>query len=136
MLTWAFYGSDEKCARAQYAELVFLHSVGFAGHVVQSVASGARNVKTLFFMLEWLVQMAQNASLDTYTELVFLDSVGSAGHVLHWRCIRGMKRQHTIFHARIGLVQFPQNAHQETLRRPCVFTSGGIYGSLSAFWCI
>jgi hypothetical protein len=31
--------------------LRFLHSVGSAGHVVHSGASGARNVGTLFFML-------------------------------------------------------------------------------------
>jgi hypothetical protein len=47
-----------------------------------------------------------------------------------------MKSAHTIFHARVGLVRISQNARWETLRRTCVFASGGICGSGSAFWCV
>jgi hypothetical protein len=36
-----------------YVELVFLHPVGFVGHVVHSGASSMQNVNALFFMLRW-----------------------------------------------------------------------------------
>jgi hypothetical protein len=41
MLRWDRFRFDKKCARTRYAELVFLHPVGFAGYVVHSDASGA-----------------------------------------------------------------------------------------------
>jgi hypothetical protein len=47
MLGWDRYGLYKKCAGTHYAELVFLHRVGFAGHVVHSSVSGARNVDAL-----------------------------------------------------------------------------------------
>jgi hypothetical protein len=48
MLRWDRYGFDKKRVRTRYGELVFLHLVGSAGHVVHS---GARNIDALFFML-------------------------------------------------------------------------------------
>jgi hypothetical protein len=48
-------------------------------------------------------------------------------------CVLGPKCRHTIFHARVGPVGFPQNPRRDTLCRTCVFTSGGICGSHSAF---
>jgi hypothetical protein len=51
MLGWDWYGFNKKHAGIQYVELVSLHPVGSAGHVVDSSASRAQNIDTLFFML-------------------------------------------------------------------------------------
>jgi hypothetical protein len=40
MLGWSRSHFLKKCDGARYAELVFLHPMGSAGHVVHSVASG------------------------------------------------------------------------------------------------
>jgi hypothetical protein len=53
-LRWDQYGFDKKHFRTRCAELVsFLHSDGFAGHIVHFGASGARIVDTIFFKLGW-----------------------------------------------------------------------------------
>jgi hypothetical protein len=77
LLGWDRYGFDKKRTRIRYAELVFLHPVGSAGHFVQSVASAARNINALFFMFN------KKHAGTRYAELVFLHPVGSAGHVVH-----------------------------------------------------
>jgi hypothetical protein len=40
MLGWDRYGSNKKGTGTSYAELEFLHTVGYAAHVVLSSASG------------------------------------------------------------------------------------------------
>jgi hypothetical protein len=41
MLCWAQGGSEQMCDRTRYVELVFLHLMRYADHVLRSVVSGA-----------------------------------------------------------------------------------------------
>jgi hypothetical protein len=41
MLGWDHYGLDKKCTGTPYAELLFLHPIGFVGHIAHSGVSGA-----------------------------------------------------------------------------------------------
>jgi hypothetical protein len=70
--------------RRSYVEIVFLHSVGSAGHVVHCGASGAQNVDTLFLLLVWdQYRFLKEHAGTHYTKLMFLHSMGYAGHVVH-----------------------------------------------------
>jgi hypothetical protein len=84
MLGWDWFGFDEKRARTGYTELVFLHPVGSACHVVDSGASEAQKVDTLFFMPGWArCGFHEKSTRTRYTEVVFLHPIGYAGHVVH-----------------------------------------------------
>jgi hypothetical protein len=84
MLGWARRCFNKKHTGTRYIEAVFLHPVGYVGHVLHSGASGRRNINTLFFMLGWDQYGFDKKRTETrYTELVVFASVGSAGHVVN-----------------------------------------------------
>jgi hypothetical protein len=84
MLGWDQYGFEKKYIWTHYAELLFLHPVGSAGHVVPFGASGERIIDTLFFKLRWDRYGFDKKRFRTcYAELVFLHPVGCASHVVH-----------------------------------------------------
>jgi hypothetical protein len=47
LLWWDWFGFLKKCTWTCYIELMFLHPVGSARHIVHSGASGARNIDAL-----------------------------------------------------------------------------------------
>jgi hypothetical protein len=86
MLGWDWYGFDKKRARTRYAELLFLHLVGSAGHIMHFGVSGPRNVDATFFMPESArCDFNKKRAGTHYVEIVFFHPLGSAGHVVHSR---------------------------------------------------
>jgi hypothetical protein len=75
---------DSTLTGLHHAELVFLHPVGSAGHVVHLGASEVQNVNALFFMVGWgLYGFDKKRAGTRYADLVFLHPVGSAGYIVH-----------------------------------------------------
>jgi hypothetical protein len=138
MLGWDEYGLDKKCIGARYIEHMFLHPVGSVGHVVYSCASRAQNGDTLFFMLGFDFYGSDKKSDGTrYAKLVFLHLMGSAGHVVHSGAPEARNGDALFFMLGWDRYRFDKKKmHLVKLRRTYVFTSGGICGSHSAFWCV
>jgi hypothetical protein len=85
MLRCDWYRFHKKRARTRYTKHVFLHSVGFAGHVVHFGVSEARNIYAIFFMLGWAwYGFHKKCARTRFTKLVFLHPVGSAGQIVHF----------------------------------------------------
>jgi hypothetical protein len=72
LLGWDWCGFHKKRVGTNYDKIVFLHPVGYAGHVVHSGASEARKVGALFFMLVWNRYGFHKKRVETqYAKLVF-----------------------------------------------------------------
>jgi hypothetical protein len=69
-----------------------------------------------------------------YTEHVFLHPVGSVGSA--FRCIRARNIDILFFMLEWDRYRFQKKRTKTCYARTCVFASGGIYGSCSAFHCV
>jgi hypothetical protein len=99
LLLWTWCSFYKKRVETRYVQLVFFHPVGFAGHVVHSGASGERNVITLFFKLGWdQYNSTKSAPGHMTPNFSFCIRWDLRSHSA-FRCIQGMKRDHTIAHA-------------------------------------
>jgi hypothetical protein len=82
MVMWALCGFHKKCYGTRYAELVLLHLVWYAGHIVCSGAFGAWNIDALYLMLMWARCGSHKKWAETHhAELVFLHPLQYVGHV-------------------------------------------------------
>jgi hypothetical protein len=85
MLAWARCSFHKQRNGTRYAELVFLHPVGSAGHLVHSSASGPSNIDTLFLILRQVQYRFHKMRIGTrYAKHLLLHVVGYAGHVVHF----------------------------------------------------
>jgi hypothetical protein len=81
----------KKHARTHYTEIVFLHPVGYVGHVVDS--GGPRHeIDALFFRLGWaLCRLHKKGVRTRYTKIVLLHQVGSLGNEMNSGASGGVK---------------------------------------------
>jgi hypothetical protein len=83
MHEWAWCGSHKMRTGTRYIELVFLHPLGYVGHVVHSGARGTKCLCTIFHARVGPVRIPQIAYRDMLSRTSVLYSVGSTGHVVH-----------------------------------------------------
>jgi hypothetical protein len=53
MLGWFRYGFNKKRDGTRYVEHVFLHPMGYGGHIAHFGSTGMQNIDALFLMLGW-----------------------------------------------------------------------------------
>jgi hypothetical protein len=108
-----------------YDELVFLHPVGSARHILNSGAFGPRKVEALFFMLGWdQYRFHKKRDRRRYIKHVFLHPVGFAGHVVQSDAFTERNDDPLFFlleWARCGF----HKKRRDTLHQACVFAAGG-----------
>jgi hypothetical protein len=101
---------QRKRAQTRYTELVFLHTVRSAGHVVHSAVSGARKLMHYFSCLARLSAYTTKVHPDMLPRTSVFTSYAIFGSRSAFLCDRAVKHQCTIFQARVGLVWIPEKA--------------------------
>jgi hypothetical protein len=125
----------KKRVKTCYAELLFLHPEGSAGHVVHFGVSRVRNIDALFFMLGWK-RYGFDKSVSGHVTLNFYFCIQGDLRVPYLIPVRlGFKTSSHYFSCLGGIDRHSTKAHRETLCRTCAFPSGGIWGSCGAFRC-
>jgi hypothetical protein len=116
ILRWDQHGFDRKRIGRCYTELVFLHPIGSAGHVVHSGTSG-HETSTHYFSCSG--ETGTDATIMAPRH-VTLNCVFASGGICGSRsalwCVRVAKCRRTICHARVGPEQIAQKLRWTMLR--------------------
>jgi hypothetical protein len=86
---------------------MFLHLVGSSGHITHSVVPEVHNVDALFSYSGGTGTDMTKSALGHVTPKLCFAFGGICGSRCTFQRVRGMKCQCTIFHNRVGPVEFP-----------------------------
>jgi hypothetical protein len=128
MLWWTQGSFLKNHVGTSYAEVVFLHPVRSACHVVHFSVFEVPNLDALFFMLMWSRCDLHTERWDTLHGICVFASGGICRPRSVFRCVWGAKRRCNIFHGQVNPTRFPLKALQDTLRRTCVLHRVGSVG--------
>jgi hypothetical protein len=124
MLGWDRYGFYKKHVGTCYAELVFLHPVRSAGHVMHSAHLGRATSEHYF---------SCSSSYGTYsTKSTTGRGILNLCFCIQWDLrawrafyMSGAQNVDALFFSLVGPVWIPQKAHWDTLHQTFVIASGG-----------
>jgi hypothetical protein len=135
VLGWAQWRSQTKHIGTCYAKHVFLHMLQSTNHVVHSSASGVWNIDALFSCSNELGVDPLKSTRVHYSKVVFLHSMWSVDHVVRSDG-SGVWNVDALFFCSGRHSADPIKSVIRHITLNLYFTSGAIYGSCSAYWCI
>jgi hypothetical protein len=97
----------KKYVGSHYTDLVFLHLMGYAGHIMHSGGSGCKT--SMHYFHAWVGQCGfpKKGTGTRYAKLVIFKNSGNCGSRHVFQYVRGVKHRRTTFDAQGVLVRSP-----------------------------